>query len=87
MACGAWASGYVRSMTGVTFPASMSSVRTSRSSWFSLEMNVVSFWPTNGDSTQRTELAIGAAEPPAAGLAPGDDERPLRGEGAPEAGQ
>src|SRR4029077_88526 len=38
-------------MTGVIFPASMSSVRNSMSSWFSREMNVVSFWLVNRDST------------------------------------
>ena len=72
-------------MTGVTLPASMSSLRTTRSSAFSDETNVPSFWPTNGDSSERPELAVEAAEPPSAGLAADDDERPLRGERAPEA--
>ncbi len=44
MALGTSLSGYVRSMTGVIFPDSMSSVRTIRSSWFSLQTNVVSFF-------------------------------------------
>ncbi len=38
-------------MTGATEPASMSSLSTSMSRWFSLEMNVVSVWSTNRDST------------------------------------
>src|SRR5215211_5630567 len=50
MASGTSARGYVLSMTGVTFPDSMSSLRTSRSSWFGVETNVPSFWPTKGDS-------------------------------------
>src|SRR5215204_1534711 len=48
MASGASSSGYVLSMTGVTFPDSMSSLRTIRSSWFSLLTNVPGFWPTRG---------------------------------------
>src|SRR5829696_3018168 len=50
MASGTSASGYVLSMIGVIFPDSMSSLRTSMSSWFSLLTNVPSFWLTNGDS-------------------------------------
>ena len=57
------------------------------SSWFSLVTNVPSFWPTNGDSMHRPELAIGASEPPSSPFASGDDEGPLGGEGAPEACQ
>jgi hypothetical protein len=49
MAAGASLSGYVRSMSGVTLPDWMSSVRTARSSAFSEQTNVRSFWPTNGD--------------------------------------
>ena len=55
------------------------------SSWFSREMKVPSFWLDEPRQHQRPDLAIGAAEPPAAGLASGDDERPLRGERAPQA--
>src|SRR5919112_599210 len=50
MASGTSASGYVLSITGVIFPDSVSSLRTRRSSWFSLLTNVPSFCPTNGDS-------------------------------------
>ena len=38
------------SMTGVTSPASMSSLRTSRSFAFSVETSALSFWLTNGES-------------------------------------
>jgi len=41
MAFGASLIGYVRSMAAVIFPVSMSSSRTSMSSWFSLETDVV----------------------------------------------
>ena len=51
MASGTSASGKLRSMTGATEPASMSSLSTSMSRWFSLEMNVVSVWSTNRDRT------------------------------------
>src|ERR671915_1131884 len=74
-------------MTGVIFPDSMSSLRTSRSSWFSLLTNVPSFWLTNGDSIIARKLAIGASEPPSSSFAPDDDERPPGSEGAPEACQ
>jgi len=42
MAWGTSVSGYVRSMTGVIFPASVSSARTIRSLSFSEQTNVVS---------------------------------------------
>src|SRR5918994_3205733 len=51
MASGTSLSGYVLSMTGATLPDSMRSLRAIRSSWFSDETNVPSFWPTNRDST------------------------------------
>jgi hypothetical protein len=34
---------------------------------------------------ERPELAVGACEPPAASLASGDDQRPLRGQGSSQA--
>jgi len=51
MAAGVSLNGYVRSTTGVTLPASMSPASTIRSSPFSDEANMPSFWPTNGDSS------------------------------------
>jgi hypothetical protein len=41
------------SMTGVTSPASMSSLRTSRSFAFSVETSALSFWLTNGELSTR----------------------------------
>ena len=85
MAAGVSASGKVRSTAGVTC-AGLDRARASatRSAAFSDAMNVPSFWPTNGDSSHRPELAVDAAEPAAAGLAADDDERARRGEGAAE---
>jgi hypothetical protein len=85
MAWGASVSGYVRSMTGVIFPDSMSSLRTIRSSWFPLETKRRQLLVDEPGQQERPELAIGASEPPAARLSSGDDERPLRGEGPPQA--
>ena len=44
-------SGYVLSMTGLTLPASMSSLRTTRSSCFGNERNGRPCWRTNSDKT------------------------------------
>ena len=69
-------------MTGVTFPASISSLRTSRSSWFSLAMNVFSVWPMNRDSTSaRTWRSLPPSQrplvsPPAMTSVPVRRERP-----------
>jgi Domain of unknown function DUF488 len=65
MASGVSASGYVLSMTGVTFPDSMSSLRASRSSWFSEETKARRFWLTNGESlfAVPTVLLCSEAEP------------------------
>ena len=54
MASAASINGYVRSMTGVTLPASISSRRICRSSLLGFAINGRSVWLTNGD--KRTAL-------------------------------
>src|SRR5215213_10092212 len=76
IASGVSLSGKVRSMTGVTLPASRSSCRTTRSSLFGLEKNERSRWPTNGDTT--TALRVRPIPM---------HQRPLGGERPPEMGQ
>src|SRR5437773_8728421 len=74
-------SGYVLSMTGVTLPASMSSLSTTRSSPFAFATNVPSFWLTNGDSRRSpTDLVWLEA-------APGDDHRRPEGAAGTRAGR
>ena len=85
MALGTSLSGYVLSMTGVTFPASMSSLRMIMSSWFSGRDERAQLLAHERGQHERADLTIGAPEPPSIRLASGDDEGPLGGEGAPEA--
>ena len=69
-------------MAGVTFPDSTSSRRTDRSAAFSFAPRMPSFWLTSGESSDRPELAVEAAQPPSVGLASDDDEPAFRGQGS-----
>jgi hypothetical protein len=71
-------------MAGATWPDSMSSPRTIRSSAFSEEMNVPIFWPTNGDSASaRSWRSAPLSQRPS--VSPTHfHEHSLGGDGAPE---
>src|SRR6185312_3078849 len=70
MASGAWLSGYVLSMTGVTWPDSMSWASTSRSAAFSETMTAASRCGTNRETTGARRLR---SNPPS--------QRPVTGKG------
>src|SRR6185437_11529862 len=72
-------------MTGVSWPASMSRVRVSRSARCCPEMSMVSRWRVNGEWAG-PQLAAHAG-PAAAVFAAGEDQRPGRGQRAPQPGQ
>ena len=74
-------------MTGVTLPDSMSSLSATRSVAFSELASAAELLADEQGQHGRPELAVDAAEPPSAGLAADDDERPARGEGAAEVRQ
>ena len=64
MASGASLSGYVRPMTAVTLPASMSSFRTTRSSFLISAKNRSSLWLTKRDErSARSGRASGQEDP------------------------
>ena len=68
-------------------PASTSSGARSGRAAFSEIMSGTSFWPTNGESNGGPQRPVEASEPPPAGLRPDDDERPARGQRAPQMGE
>jgi hypothetical protein len=84
MASGTSLSGYVFPITGVTLPASTSSLSTIRSALFGFPMNVPSFCPDERGQHERPELAIDAPEPSSAPFATADHEGPPGGEGSPK---
>ena len=81
-------SGYVRSTTGMTLPASISSFRTQQVRRALLRGQGAKPLAHEHRLQRRAEdLALEAAEPPSAPFASDDHERPLRCEGAPQVRQ